>query len=125
INIILSLVVTIFFTILFGFDAFYVVVFIISYLSYGILVLIEAIGIQGFNPAFEEKGKFMGLNMFKLMSIQMGVLTGFIFLMVWLSEKLPEIATWELFPTLIFISIHLIISLLLFFTGLRHLKKIE
>ncbi|MDX1798803.1 MAG: hypothetical protein R3255_09150, partial [Candidatus Lokiarchaeia archaeon] len=78
-----------------------------------------------FSPAFEEKGKFMGLNMFKLMSIQMGVLAGFIFLMVWLSEILPEITTWELTPTVLFISIHLTIALPLFFAGLRHLKKIE
>jgi hypothetical protein len=125
INIILTLVVTIFFTILFEFNAFYVIVFIISYLSYGITVLIEAIGIQGFSPAFEEKGKYMGMNIFKFMSIQMGVITGFIFLMVWLSEILPEITTWELTPTILFISIHLVIALPLFFTGLRHLKRIE
>ncbi|UCD01834.1 MAG: hypothetical protein JSV23_02105 [Promethearchaeota archaeon] len=125
INLILTIVITIFFTILFKFDAFYVVVFIIAYLSYGILVLFEAIGIQGFSPAFEEKGKYMGLNMFKLISLQMGVFTGFIFLMVWLSEILPEITTWELTPTILFISIHLVISLPLFFMGLRHLKKIE
>ncbi len=125
INTILALIVTVFFTILFEFNAFYVVVFLISYLSYGIIVLIEAIGIQGFSPAFEEKGKYMGLNMFKLMSIQMGVITGFIFLMIWLSEILPEITAWELMPTILFISIHLAIALPLFFTGLRHLKRIE
>ena len=125
INTILTLVVTIFFTILFEFDAFYVVVFLIAYLSYGIMVLIEAIGIQGFSPAFEEKGKYMGMNMFKFMSIQMGVITGFIFLMVWLSEKLPVITTWELTPTVMYISIHLLISLPLFFMGLRHLEKLE
>lgn len=125
INAILALGVTIFFAILFNFNAFYVVVFFIAYLAYGIMVLIEAIGIQGFSPAFEEKGKHMGLNIFKLISIQTGVFTGFIFLMIWLSEELPEINTWELTPTILFISIHLIISLPLFFMGLRHLKKIE
>ncbi len=125
INTILAVVVTIFSTILFKFDAFYVVVFLIAYLSYGTLVLIEAIGIQGFSPAFEEKGKHMGLNMFKIISIQMGVLTGFIFLMVWLSEKFPEITTWDLTPSILFISIHLAISLPIFLMGLRHLKKIE
>ncbi|MBY8986594.1 MAG: hypothetical protein KGD65_16095, partial [Candidatus Lokiarchaeota archaeon] len=116
---------TIFFTILFEFDAFYVVVFFIAYLSYGIMVLIEAIGIQGFSPAFEEKGKHMGMNMFKLMSIQMGVFMGFIFLMVWLEGILPGLTAWKLTPTILFISIHLAISLPLFFMGLRHLKKIE
>ena len=125
INTILALGVTIFFTILFEFDAFYVVVFFIAYLSYGIMVLIEAIGIQGFSPAFEEKGKQMGMNMFKLMSIQMGVFMGFIFLMVWLTDILPDLTAWELTPTILFISIHLAISLPLFFMGLRHLKKIE
>jgi len=125
INMILTLGVTIFFTILFKFDAFYVVVFFIAYLSYGIIVLIEAIGIQGFSPAFEEKGKHMGMNIFKLISIQMGVFMGFIFLMVWLGDKLPDLVAWELTPTILFISIHLLISLPLFFMGLRHLKKIE
>ena len=125
INMILALVVTTFFTILFKFDVFYVIVFFIAYLAYGIMVLIEAIGIQGFSPAFEEKGKHMGFNMFKLMSIQMGVFMGYIFLMVWAAEKLPDFTAWELTPTIIFISIHLMIALPLFFMGLRHLKKIE
>ncbi len=125
VNTILALGVTIFFTILFEFDAVYVVVFFIAYLSYGIMVLIEAIGIQGFSPAFEEKGKHMGINMFKLMSIQMVVFMGFIFLMVWLEGILPELTAWKLNPTIFFISIHFVISLPLFFMGLRHLKKIE
>jgi len=125
INTILALGVTIFFTILFEFDAFYVVVFFVTYLLYGIMVLIEAIGIQGFSPAFQEKGKHMGMNIFKLVSIQIGVFMGFIFLMVWLGDILPDLFAWELTPTILFISIHPTISLPLFFMGLRHLKKIE
>ncbi|MFX1391723.1 MAG: hypothetical protein ACFE9Z_16785 [Promethearchaeota archaeon] len=125
INTILTLIVTIFFTILFEFDVLYVVVFFLAYLSHGILILIEAIGIQGFSPAFEEKGKHMGMNIFKLVGIQIGILMGFIFLMVWLSEVLPEINTWELTPIIFYIFIHLVISLPIFFMGLRHLKKIE
>ena len=101
------------------------VVFFIAYLAYGIMVLIQAVGIQGFSPAFEEKGKHMGINIFKLMSIQMGVLVGFIFLMVWMGDIFPVLIAWELTPTIIFISIHLVISLPLFFMGLRHLKKLE
>jgi hypothetical protein len=125
INIILAFIVTTFFTILFKFDIFYVVVFFISYLTYGIIVLIEAVGIQGFSPAFEEKGKNMGMNIFKLMSVQVAVFTGFLFLMMWMGDILPNIVAWELTPTILFISIHLIISFPLFFTGLRHLTKIE
>jgi hypothetical protein len=125
INIILTLGVTIFFTILFKFDIFYMVVFFIAYLAYGIMVLIESIGLQGFSPAFEEKGKHMGMNIFKLMSIQIGVFMGFIFLMVWMGDVFPNLIAWELSPTVIYISIHLMISLPLFFKGLRHLKKLE
>ncbi|MFX0154574.1 MAG: hypothetical protein ACFE9Q_08615 [Candidatus Hodarchaeota archaeon] len=125
INIILALVVTIFYTILFEFDVFYAIVFFIAYLTFGIMVLIEAIGIQGFSPAFEEKGKHMGMNMFKLMSIQMGVFMGYIFLIVWLGDMYPNLFAWELTPTMLFISIHLLISIPLFFMGFRHLKKIE
>ncbi|MFX1310787.1 MAG: hypothetical protein ACFE8C_13880 [Promethearchaeota archaeon] len=125
INIILALGVTIFFTILFEFDVFYIVVFFIAYLAYGFLVLIEAIGLQGFSPAFEEKGRHMGMSIFKLMIIQMGVFIGYIFLMIWVAENFPDLFVWELNPTLIFIFIHLVISLPLFFMGLRHLKKLE
>jgi hypothetical protein len=101
------------------------VVFFIAYLAYGLMVLIQAVGIQGFSPAFEEKGKHMGINIFKLLSIQIGVFTGFIFLMIWMGEVLPVLIAWELSPTIIFISIHLVISLPLFFLGVRHLKKLE
>ncbi|MFX1365001.1 MAG: hypothetical protein ACFFCE_15765 [Promethearchaeota archaeon] len=125
INTILALIITIFYTILFQFDAFYAIVFFIAYLSYGIIVLLEAIGIQGFSPAFEEKGKHMGFSIFKLMIIQMGVFMGFIFLMIWLGDKFPDLITWELTPAIFFISIHLTISLPLFFIGFRHLEKIE
>jgi hypothetical protein len=125
VNLILALVVTIFFTILFQFEVISVVVFFISYLAYGIMVLLQAIGIQGFSPAFEEKGKHMGINIFKLIVIQMGVLMGFIFLMIWLGDIFPFLISWELAPTIIYISIHFVISLPLFFMGLRHLKRIE
>ncbi|MFX1389115.1 MAG: hypothetical protein ACFE9Z_03515 [Promethearchaeota archaeon] len=125
VEIILALIVTTFFTILFNFDVFYLVFFFIAYLSQGIIVLMEAVGIQGFSPAFEEKGKSMGMNIFKLMSIQIAVFTGFLFLMLWMGDILPGIVSWELTPTIIFISIHLVISLPLFSLGLRHLKKLE
>ncbi|MFX1476708.1 MAG: hypothetical protein ACFFCI_01125 [Promethearchaeota archaeon] len=125
INLILTIVVTIFFTILFRFDIFDIVVFFIIYLAYGIIVLIQAVGIQGLSPAFEEKGKHMGFNIFKLLSIQLGVFMGFIFLMIWMGNQFPILLAWELIPTIIFISIHLVISLPLFFMGLRHLKKLE
>jgi len=90
-----------------------------------VMVLLEAIGVQGFNPSFEEKGKRMGMNMFKLMSIQMGVFMGFIFLMVWLTDTMELNMFSGLAPTLLFIFIHSAISIPLFFMGVRHLKKIE
>ncbi len=125
INIILALGITIFYTFLFEFDIFLAVVFFIAYLSYGILVLLEAIGIQGFSPAFEEKGKHMGFSIFKLMIIQIGVFMGFIFLIIWLGQEFPIFIAWELTPTILFISIHIVIALPLLFMGIRQLKKIE
>jgi len=124
-NIMMATGVTIFFTILFEFDVVSVIVFFASYLGYGVMVLLEAIGVQGFNPSFEEKGKRMGMNMFKLMSIQMGVFMGFIFLMVWLTDTMELNMFSGLAPTLLFIFIHSAISIPLFFMGVRHLKKIE
>ena len=120
-----AVIVTIFFTFLFQYDLISVVFFFITYLAYGILVLFQAIGIQGFSPAFEEKGKHMGINIFKLMTIQMGVFMGFMFLIMWLGDIFHALITWELAPTLLYISIQLVISLPLFFMGLKHLKKIE
>ena len=124
-NIMIAIGVTIFFTFLFEFDIVNIIVFFIAYLSYGILVLSQAIGIQGFSPSFEEKGKNMGMNMFKLMSIQMGVFMGFIFLMIWFSETFPNPIFGDFTPLVLFLSIHLPISALLFTLGIKHLSKIE
>ena len=125
INILITAGVTTFFTILFEFDLAYLIVFSMSYLSYGVMVLIEAIGIQGFSPSFEEKGKKMGANMFKLMSIQMGVFMGFMFLMIWISETFPNPIFGEFLPLILFQSFHVVISIPLFILGIKHLKKIE
>jgi len=124
-NIMMSIGITIFFTIIFEFDTIYIIVFFLAYLCYGILVLCEAIGIQGFSPSFEEKGKNMGMSIFKLMIIQMGVFIGFIFLMVWISETFPNPIFGEFLPLVLFLLIHLSISIPLFIFGIKHLKKIE
>jgi len=124
-NIMMSIGITIFFTIIFEFEMVTTIVFFIAYLSYGIIVLCEAIGIQGFSPSFEEKGKNMGMNIFKLMSIQMGVFMGFMFLYIWFSENIPNPIFGELTPIILFVSIHLPISVPLFILGIKHLKKIE
>jgi hypothetical protein len=124
-NIMMSIGITIFFMIIFEYDTVYTIVFFIAYLSYGIMVLCEAIGIQSFSPSFEEKGKNMGMNMFKLMSIQMGVFMGFIFLMVRISETFPDPLFGDFLPLILFTSIHLAISVPLFLFGIKALKKIE
>ena len=124
-NIMIAVGVTTFFTFLFEFDLVNVIVFFIAYLSYGMMVLIEAIGIQSFSPSFEEKGKNMGMNMFKLMSIQMGVFMGFMFLMIWISETFPNPIFGDFLPLILFLSIHLVISVPLFIFGIKSLKKIE
>jgi hypothetical protein len=124
-DILIAVGVTTFFTILFEFDFVNTIVFFIAYLSYGMMVLIEAIGIQSFSPSFEEKGKSMGMNKFKLMNIQMGVFIGFIFLMIWISETFPNPLFGDFLPLILFLSIHLFISVPLFIFGIKSLKKIE
>lgn len=124
-NIMMSIGITIFFTIIFEFDFIYIIVFFLAYLCYGILVLCEAIGIQGFSPSFEEKGKNMGMNIFKLLIIQMGVFIGFIFLMVWVSETFVNPIFGDFLSLVLFLSIHFAISIPLFIFGIKHLKKIE
>ena len=124
-NIMIAIGVTFFFTFLFEFDLINIIVFFTAYLSYGIMVLIEAIGIQSFSPSFEEKGKKMGANMFKLMSIQMGVITGLIFLMIWISETFKNPIFGDFLPMILFLSMHLDICIPLFIFGIKNLKKIE
>jgi len=105
---------------------------IISFLAFlisAMLAMMLTVGIQCYRPAFEEKGKNMGTNMFITIGLQMGIFLGFIILMAeGLGEILIDLISIEYMEILIlgiFIGLQAVISIPTFMVGLRKLKRIE
>ena len=97
----------------------------IAFLFSAIFAIALTIGVQCFRPAFEEKGKNMGGNMFITIVIQIAEFIGFIFLIAELFSKLPT-SNWGIYGLLaIFIGIQALIAIPIFLFGLRKLKRIE
>ena len=98
--------------------------FVFFLLSAG-LALALTIGVQSSRPAFEEKGKNMGGNMFLTVAFQMGQFVGFIFLIVEVFGDFPTTDELIYAMILLFIGIQAAVSIPVFFFGLNRLKKIE
>ncbi|MHA2182534.1 MAG: hypothetical protein ACXAAH_14025 [Promethearchaeota archaeon] len=121
----ITLGLTIFFTIFFEFDFITIIFFFTFYLIYNQLVIFQAIGIQCFSPSFEEKGKTMTTNNLILMVLQM-VPFQFLFivlLVVFEPPTSPELAKFYFLNPMLLLTAVIAIPLLFF--GIRHLGKIE
>ena len=124
-NSFMTLGITIFFTIFLRFDIFSIIFFFTFYLINCEIVITQAIGIQCFNPSFEEKGRTMTLNIFILMLIQMVPfqLLFFVVMLFLPIPKSPTLAKLSLNTPLLLISLGIAIPLLYF--GVKKLRKIE
>ncbi|MBN1802515.1 MAG: hypothetical protein JW891_13470 [Candidatus Lokiarchaeota archaeon] len=95
-----------------------------SFLLYTIISLFQAIGIQGLNPAFEEKDKNMQGNMMISSLLQMLPLMTTIMALIFFEISLP--AEYEGFVLMGFLFlINLTLTIPIFIGGMRNLKKIE
>ena len=93
----------------------------------GFLSMTLTVGVQSFRPAFEEKGKNMGGNMFLTVALQLGLFMGFMFIMIELFEH-TTLAAQELFQyvlLLIYLGLQAAIAIPTFMFGLRQLNRIE
>ncbi|MFX1572428.1 MAG: hypothetical protein ACFFB0_06740 [Promethearchaeota archaeon] len=127
--IILIILMDIGFTIVFSiFLEFEIIDSIVSFVSFflsGILAITLTVGVQCFRPAFEEKGKNMGGNIFMTIAVQLGQLIVFIFLIIEIITILP---TSEILVNLllaIFLGIQAIVTIPIFIFGFKRLKRIE
>lgn len=124
-NILMALGLTFFFSIFMNFDIFTMLFFFCFYVLNCEIVISQAIGIQCFNPSFEEKGRIMTTNILMLVVLQM-VPFQFIFIIMILFFPRPSthIAAKFLYLTpLLLVSLSIAIPLLYF--GIRNLSKRE
>ncbi|MFW9881379.1 MAG: hypothetical protein ACFFG0_50590, partial [Candidatus Thorarchaeota archaeon] len=125
INILITLGLTIFFTIYFEFDFSTVIFFFIFYLIYCQLVIFQAIGIQCFNPSFEEKGRVMATNNLILMVLQMLPFQFILItlLIVFTPPSSPNLIRFYLLSPILLLSAAVAIPLIFF--GIKKIGRIE
>jgi hypothetical protein len=116
---------TIVFTIFLELAPIDAIVSFVAFLLSSICALALTVGVQCFRPAFEEKGKNMGGNMFITVMLQMVQFMGFIFLMVWLFQEFPTSEVMLYLLLALFIGIQAVVALPVFILGLRKIKRIE
>lgn len=124
-NVLMSLGLTIFFTIVLKFDLFTILFFFSFYLINSEVVIFQAVGIQCLSPAFEEKGSAMTSNNLFLMVLQI-VPFQFLLLFIIIAFPIPSspiLAKFHFLMPFLLISIASAVPLLFF--GLRKLSKIE
>ena len=122
---ILDIILTFFFTLLFQLELIYSLIFFILFMLYSFSIQIQAIGMQCFNPLFEERGKNAYLISYLIIFLQ--VVSFFLALLV----LVPFVPT-ALNKSLVLIYIFLInlsftsgFSFLMLYFGLGKIQKIE
>jgi len=117
---------TILFSLLFKYNISLVIFFFILFLIHGTISISQAVGIQCFNPAFEEKGGSMGLNnvLFIGLSIVIIILNIYFEIMITtrLSFSLELMIIIQALP-IVLIGVGTAVPLLYF--GIKKLGKIE
>ena len=122
---ILDIILTFFFTLLFQLELIYSLIFFILFMLYSFSIQIQAIGMQCFNPLFEERGKNAYLISYLIIFLQ--VVSFFLALLV-----LVPFVPAALNKSLVLIYIFLInlsftsgFSFLMLYFGLGKIQKIE
>ncbi|MEJ2252584.1 MAG: hypothetical protein P8Y97_23350 [Candidatus Lokiarchaeota archaeon] len=87
---VLDLGLTILLIFFFKFSITEIIISFVAFFVSAFFALLITVGIQCFRPAFEEKGKTMGGNMFLTIIIQIGIFLGFIFLIAALFSNFPS-----------------------------------
>ncbi len=122
---ILDIILTFFFTLLFQLELIYTLIFFITFMLYSFAIQIQAIGVQCFNPLFEERGKNAYLISYFLIFSQ--IVSFFIVLFIFVPFA-PDTLNNSLGLTyilLINLALTSGFSFLIFHIGLRKLQKLE
>ncbi len=111
-------------TIIYGLEVIDIVFYSISFLIYTTISLFQAIGIQGLNPAFEEKDKNMQANMMISSLLQMLPLMTMIILLITLEISLSVEIEAPLLMGYVFL-VNLAFTIPIFISGMKKLNRIE
>jgi len=117
---------TIIFSLLFKYNSSLVIFFFILFLIHGTISISQAVGIQCFNPAFEEKGGDMMLNNGLFIGLSIGIIILNIYFEIMVTTRLSlSLELMIIIQALPIILIGLGTGFPLLYFGIRKLKKIE
>ena len=119
----LDLLVTLFFIFLFKLQIVVILVFFLMYFIHCVIILFQVVGIQCYNPLFDERSKDLFFNLYLLTTLQILSLTISLFITI---PSLPYEIDLSLGLIIILITnsiISLGFSFLVLFLGFQKLKK--
>ncbi len=122
---ILNILLTFIFTLLFHLEIIYSLIFFITFMVYCFVIQLQAIGVQCFNPLFEERGKHAYLISYFVILLQ--VVSFFLALIIFIPFA-PETMNNSLglmYILLINLAITSGFSFLIILLGLRKIQKLE
>ena len=122
---ILDIILTFFFTIIFQLELVYSLIFFITFMLYSIVIQLQAIGIQCFNPLFEERGKHGYLISYFIILLQIVSFIIALIMLVPFASNTMNNSLGLLYILLINLVVTLGFSLLIIHIGLSKLQKIE
>lgn len=124
--IIIDISFTIFFSILFQYTIVLSIFFFVFFIIYGMICISQAIGIQCFHPAFEEKGGDMMLNngLFVILNIFI-IFTSIIFEIMILTPLGLQLELLIIFLAIMPLVIGIGTAIPLLYFGIKKLSKIE
>ncbi len=122
---ILDIILSFFFTLIFQLGLVYSLIFFITFMLYCIAIQLQAIGIQCFNPLFEERGKHGYLISYFIICLQIISFIIALFMLVPFASNTLNNSLGLLYILLINLALTLGFSLLIIHIGLIKIQKIE
>ncbi|MFX1374583.1 MAG: hypothetical protein ACFFA0_02115 [Promethearchaeota archaeon] len=122
---ILDIILSFFFTIIFQLEFVYLIIFFNSFMIYSLAIQLQAIGIQCYSPLFEERGKHAYLISYFVIFLQIiSFIIALIILVPFASNELNN-SLGLLYILLINLALTLGFSLIIIKIGLHKIQKIE
>lgn len=122
---ILDILLTFFFTLLFQLELIYSLIFFITFMLYCFVIQLQAIGVQCFNPLFEEQGKNAYLISYFVIFSQVVSFFIALFILVPFASDTLNSSLGLLYILLINLALTSGFSFLLIYIGLSKLQKLE
>ncbi len=122
---ILDIVLSIFFALVFQLEIIYILIFFTAFMLYCIVIKLQAIGVQCFNPLFGERGKNAYLISYFIILLQIVSFFIALFIVIPFAPDTVNSSLGLLFILLINLIITSGFSVLIFYIGLSKLRNLE